>query len=156
MEPKDIFKVPPTIIFTKLGNMNNEDIKDISTWIYKDPEGPSPLPFQMYGKGYDIMKEKGYDGTSGLGKNETRIGEPIISSGRPKYLGLGFGLPKIDNQHTNVLSGESMNVFESVETIKDSLTETDSHKWEFGSQRSLSNYFLHEMFCEPNEPSFDE
>jgi hypothetical protein len=31
-----------------------------------------PLPFQKYGKGYKIMKEKGYYGASGLGINKTR------------------------------------------------------------------------------------
>lgn len=58
------------MIFTKWGDMNKEDIEDISTWIYKDPKDSSPLPIQMYGKGYDMVKAQGYDGTNGLGKKK--------------------------------------------------------------------------------------
>lgn len=114
--------------------MRKEDIKDISTWIYKDQEEASPLPAQIYKKGYDIMKGKGYDGTSGLGKNKTGRCESSIPPRRPKLLGLWYGLPKNDDWCTNVLSSGSVNALESDKTIEESLTETDSHEGEFGSQ----------------------
>lgn len=114
--------------------MSKEDIKDIWTWIYKDQEEPSPLPVQIYGKGYDIMKARGYDGASGLGRNKTGRREPIMPPCRPKILGLGYGIPKNDDRLTNGLSSESVNASKSVKTIEESLTKTNSHEWEFSSQ----------------------
>lgn len=77
-----------------------------------------------------MMKEKGYDGKSGLGKNKTRIKEPLMPFERPKLLGLGYGFLDNDNRRTNGLLSESVHASESVETIKETFTENDSHEWE--------------------------
>lgn len=106
MEPKEIFKVPPKIVFIKWGDMSNEDLADIIGWIYKEITNLPPLPVEKYGKGYDMMTAKGYDGTSGLGRNKTRRREPIKSFKIPKYLGLGYGLPDNDDRCTNGILSE--------------------------------------------------
>lgn len=135
----------------KWGDMSNEDIVDITGWLYKEVADLPPLLVKKYGKGYDMMKAKGYNGTSGQGKNKTRRREPIKSFKIPKYLGLGYGLLDNENRCTNGLSSEHIHASESVETIKESLTKTNSQEWEFGSQQSLSDYCLDDLFIETRE-----
>jgi hypothetical protein len=151
MEPQETFKVLPNTVFIKWGDMDHEDLTNIIGWIYEDAVTLPPLPVQRYGKGYNIMKAKGYDGTSGLGKNKTGRREPIEIFQTPKYLGLGFGSLNNDDQNTFRPSNERVHAFDSVETTRETLTETDSQEWEFGSERSLSDCCLDDLFFERGE-----
>lgn len=151
MEPKEIFKVPPKIVFIKWGDLSKEDLVDITGWLYKEMANLPPLPVKKYGKGYDMMKAKGYDGTSGLGKNKTGRREPIEPVKKPKYLGLGYGFLDNDDRRTNGILSERVHASESVKTTKETFTETDSQEWEFSSERSLSDYCLNDLFVKMGE-----
>ena len=81
-----------------------------------------------------MIKEKGYDGKSGLGKDKNGRREPLLVSERPKHLGLGLGPQESHDPSTNVLPCELVYASDYVETTKDTSSETDSHEWEFASQ----------------------
>lgn len=39
-----VFEVPPTMTFTRWGELDKEDIEYISDWTYKDTQNLPPLP----------------------------------------------------------------------------------------------------------------
>jgi len=67
-----------------------ETIEDISSWLYKDKE-PVTIPIKQYGNGLRIVKNMGYKGKGGLGKNNQGEMEPIIVKKKLDKKGLGFG-----------------------------------------------------------------
>lgn len=105
-----------------------------------------PLPVQQYGKGFEIMKEKGYDGISGLGINKNGMREPLMPPKIPKNLGLEFKPIMIYTPRTLVISSEGVSAFENVDISNESYIETNSHEWEYGFDKSLSDYDLEEHF----------
>lgn len=98
------------------------------------------------------MKQKGYDGHNGLGLKKEGIMEPILASKQSHNTGLGYQ-PFVKAPSTTIFWEEVINVFEVVETSKDYHIETNSNEWEWGSDKSLSNYDLVETFQEPDQSS---
>ena len=78
-----------------------------------------------------MIKAKGYDGRSGLGKDKNGRREPLSVSERPKHLGLGLGPQEFDDPSTSVLPCELVYASNCVETTEDTSSKTDSHKWEY-------------------------
>lgn len=77
--------------FIQLGTLAHEsEEKDILSWLYKDEEEDNKaatldivLPIDLYGKGYLIMQQIGYDSKGPIGKCKEGVTEPIDLPSHP-------------------------------------------------------------------------
>lgn len=85
--------------FIQLGTLAHEsEDKDVLSWLYKDEkEGDRAaaldivLPTHLYGKGYLIMQQMGYDGKGPIGKRKEGVTEPIDLPSQPSRDKTGLG-----------------------------------------------------------------
>jgi len=85
--------IPPPTFLTQFQHgqlLEEETIEDISSWLYKEKE-PVTIPVKQYGNGLRIVKNMGYKGKGGLGKQNQGTMEPIIVTKKLDKKGLGFG-----------------------------------------------------------------
>lgn len=144
----------PTV-FQKWGELEEENLYKM---LYKDAKEDTHdqiiIPCENYGKGFKILQRFGYDGKSPLGLCKEGVMEPLqpkLTTRRERSKGLGFLNPKIHNKRTKQIWRVKV-----AEVQQEDDYSTDSNEWEWGSDKSSSDYELNETFREPEEPTEEE
>ncbi|GLJ55837.1 hypothetical protein SUGI_1198920 [Cryptomeria japonica] len=149
-----ILKWDPTT-FQRWGELEEEDLYKM---LYKDNEDDTQdhisLPCERYGKGFKILQKFGYDGKSPLGLRKEGIIEPLqpeLTFKKERLKGLGFLTSKVHTQRIE----EALQI-KAAKIQQEDCYSTDSNEWEWGSDKSSSDYELTEIFREPDEPTEEE
>ncbi|GLJ21626.1 hypothetical protein SUGI_0402520 [Cryptomeria japonica] len=149
-----VFKWDPTT-FQRWGELEEEGLYKM---LYKDIEDDTQdhinIPCEKYGKGFKILQKFGYDGKTPLGLRKEGVMEPLqpeLTVKRECSKGLGFLTSKIHTKRT-----EEASRIKIAKIQQEDCYSTDSNEWEWGSDKSSSDYELTETFKEPDEPTEEE
>ncbi|GLJ50598.1 hypothetical protein SUGI_1077960 [Cryptomeria japonica] len=149
-----VLKWDPTT-FQRCGELEEEDLyKMLYQNIEDDTQDHINIPCEKYGKGFKILQKFGYDGKSPLALRKEGIIEPLqpeLTFKKERSKGLGFLTSKV---HTKRIE-ETIQI-KVAKIQQEDRYSTDSNEWEWGLDKSSSDYEFTETFREPNEPTKEE
>lgn len=137
--------------------------EDLYKMLYKESEEESnqdhiKIPCENYGKDFKFLQNMGYDGKGPLGLQKKGIVESLQPNLVPKNQrtkGLGFTPLRLCCLGSQTIS-KIMDPTSTNNQQQEKRYYTDSNEWEWGSDRSYSDYELTKTFRELGEATKEE